>query len=402
MRRKASFPKTQECGSPSDRAGFWVQQGSGSAAYRAFVPKPLPPDPSLRVDLSVQRLLERASFAVGRLDGIGRLLPGPDELLYSYVRKEAVLSSQIEGTQSSLADLLLHESSAAPGVPLDDVREVSNYIGALHRGIELLKTLPLSLRLIREVHRLLVQGTRGEHHTPGEFRRSQNWIGGTMPGNAYFVPPPPHEVMPALDNLEKFFHNTELPALLKAGLVHAQFETIHPFLDGNGRVGRMLIPLMLVAESALERPWLYVSLYFKKHRNRYYELLQKVRTHGAWEEWISFYLDGIAVVAEQATSTIRKLLALFERDRNALERSRGGSPYQRMAVHSNLEVYEHLRRKIAITIPETALACNTTKPTVARAVTDLEQLGIVKEVTGKARGRVYLYSGYLEILNEES
>jgi Fic family protein len=402
MRRKASLTKRNEAERPSDRAGFWVQQGSGSAAYRAFVPNPLPPDPALQIDAATQRLLERASFAVGRLDGIGRLLPGPDELLYSYVRKEAVLSSQIEGTQSSLADLLLHESSAAPGVPLDDVREVSNYIAALSHGIDLLKTLPLSLRLIRELHRILVQGTRGEHQAPGEFRRSQNWIGGTMPGNAYFVPPPPHEVMPALDKLEKFLHSVELPALLKAGLAHAQFETIHPFLDGNGRVGRMLIPLVLVSEGVLERPWLYVSLHFKRNRSQYYDLLQRVRTNGAWEEWITFYLEGTATVAEQATSTIRKLLTLFERDRGAVERSRSGSVYQRVAVHSNLEVYEHLRRRLAITVPETARACNTTKPTVTRAIADLEQLGIVKEVTGKARGRVYLYRAYLDILNEET
>lgn len=274
---------------------------------------------------------------MGRLDGIGRLLPGPDELLHSYVRKEAVLSSQIEGTQSSLADLLLHESSAAPGAPLDDVREVSNYIGALNHGVELLETLPLSLRLIRELHRSLVSGTRGAHQAPGEFRRSQNWIGGTMPGNAYFVPPPAHEVMPALDKFEKFLHNAELPALLKAGLVHVQFETIHPFLDGNGRVGRMLIPLVLVAEGALERPWLYVSLHFKRNRSQYYDLLQRVRTHGAWEDWIAFYLDGIAAVAEQATSTIRKLLALFKRDRAAVEASRVGSTYQRVAERGDVK-----------------------------------------------------------------
>lgn len=350
----------------------------------------------------MQRRLEIASLAVGRLDGIGRLLPGPDELLYSYVRKEAVLSSQIEGTQSSLADLLLHESSAAPGVPLDDVREVSNYIGALNHGIELLKKLPLSLRLIREVHNILVQGARGEHQSPGEFRRSQNWIGGTMPGNAYFVPPPPHEVMPALHDFEKFLHSEELPTLLKAGLAHAQFETIHPFLDGNGRVGRMLIPLILVAQNTFDRPWIYVSLYFKRHRARYYDLLQAVRTHGAWEQWINFYLDGIANVSNQATHTIRRLLALFERDRAIVAASRSGSVYQRVAVQSNLDIYEYARKRIAITLPDAARACNTTKPTVARAVGDLEKLGILKEITGKPRSRVYLYSEYLAILNDDA
>ena len=248
----------------------------------------------------MQRRIEAASLALGRLDGIGRLLPGPDELLYSYVRKEAVLSSQIEGTQSSVADLLMHEHSAAPGVPLDDVREVSNYIRALSHGVERLKTLPLSVRLIREVHELLVTGTRGATSAPGEVRKSQNWIGGTSPANAVFVPPPSHEVMPALGSLERYLHSEEGPTLIKAGLAHAQFETIHPFLDGNGRVGRILIPLVLVAAGVLERPWLYMSLHFKRQRARYYELLQRIRTEGAWEEWLEFYLEGVASVADEA------------------------------------------------------------------------------------------------------
>jgi Fic family protein len=376
--------------------------GSGGAAYRAFVPAPLPPDPPLHIDEHLQLKLEAAGLALGRLDGIGRLLPGPDELLYSYVRKEAVLSSQIEGTQSSLADLLLHENSAAPGVPLDDVQEVSNYIRAMNHGIDLLKTLPLSLRLIREVHKVLVEGTRGAHQTPGEFRRSQSWIGGSMPGNAAFVPPPPNEVMPALGALEKYLHADGAPALVKAGLVHAQFETIRPFLDGNGRVGRMLIPLLMVAEGALERPWLYVSLHFKRHRATYYELLQRVRTHGAWEQWLSFYLDGVAQIAAEAVEKIRELLALFERDRKAVGGSRGGSIYQRVALHSNLEVYEYMRRQIAIRIPEAAEALGTTKPTVARALDELTGLGIAREVTGKPRNRLYVYQEYLDVLNRDT
>lgn len=303
-------------------------------------------------------------MALGRLDGIGRLLPGPDELLYSYVGKEAVLSSQIEGTQSSLADLLLHEHSAVPGVPLEDVQEVSNYIRAMNHGIELLSSLPLSLRLIREVHKVLVEGTRGALQTPGEFRRSQNWIGGSMPGDAVFVPPPPHEVMPALGAFEKFIRYKDVPTLLKAGLLHVQFETIHPFLDGNGRVGRMLIPLLFVAEGVLERPWLYMSLHFKRHRARYYELLQSVRTRGAWEPWLTFYLVGVAHVADEAVAKVRELLALFERDREKVGGSRSGSNYQRVALHSNLDVFEYLRRRIAIRIPEAADALATTKPTV--------------------------------------
>jgi Fic family protein len=397
-----SFTTQEKPQAGTTRAGTWVKQGTGATAYRAFIPKALPPTPPLQIDAQLQRRLEIAGLAVGRLDGIGRLLPGTDDLLYSYVRKEAVLSSQIEGTQSSLADLLLHENSAVPGVPAEDVEAVSNYIGALSHGIALLKNLPLSLRLIREVHQVLVKGTRGENKTPGEFRRSQNWIGGPTPGDAMFVPPPPHEVMPALGDLEKYLHTDRLPVLLKIGLVHAQFETIHPFLDGNGRVGRMLIPLMLVADGILERPWLYVSLHFKRHRSRYYELLQRVRTHGRWEEWLAFFLDGVAIVADGAVQKIRQLLDLFENDRRSVAGTRGGSIYGRAALQINLDIYEHLRRRIAIRIPQTAVDCNTTKPTVARALTDLESLGIAREVTGKPRNRLYVYQRYLDILNSDT
>lgn len=402
MARPRSFTKAPDQNPSSSRAGRWIAQGSGDAAYRAFVPNPLPPAPPLSIDARLQRQLEAAGLAVGRLDGIGRLLPGPDELLYSYIRKEAVLSSQIEGTQSSLADLLLHEHSAIPGVSIDDVQEVSNYIGAMNHGIELLKSLPLSLRLIREVHRVLVGGSRGATQAPGEFRRSQNWIGGTSPSNAVFVPPPPHEVIPALGALEKYIYSDELPALMKAGLVHAQFETIHPFLDGNGRVGRMLIPLLLVAQGVLERPWLYMSLHFKRHRARYYDLLQRVRTHGAWEEWLDFYLEGVARVADEAVAKIRELLALFERDRAKVAESRSGSIYQRVALQSNLDVYEYLRRQVAVRIPEAASALGTTKPTVARALDDLTRLGIAKEVTDKPRNRLWVYLEYIDVLNRDS
>jgi Fic family protein len=312
-----------------------------------------------------------------------------------------VLSSQIEGTQSSIADLLLHENQASPGVVLEDVQEVSNYIGALSYGIDRLSTLPLSLRLIRESHERLVHGTRGDKKAPGEFRRSQNWIGGSKPSDAMFVPPPPHELQDILSAFEKFLHSQEYPVLLKVGLAHAQFETIHPFLDGNGRVGRMLIALMLVAEGVLERPWLYVSLHFKKHREKYYHLLQEVRTQGNWEEWLVFFLEGVTTIADQATEKIRALMALFERDRKVVEQSRKGSIYQSVALQSNLTVYDYLKKRIAIRIPETAEACGTTKPTVKRAIEDLQQLGIVAEITGKPRNKVYIYSEYLEILNQD-
>ncbi len=385
----------------SERAGRWVRQGSDETSYEAFIPAPLPPVPAITVDSALQRRLEAAGLALGRLDGIGRLLPGPEELLYSYIRKEAVLSSQIEGTQSSIADLLLHENQAVPGVVLEDVQEVSNYIGALSYGVDRLSTLPLSLRLIRESHERLVHGTRGDQKAPGEFRRSQNWIGGSKPSDAMFVPPPPHELPDILSAFEKFLHSAEYPILLKVGLAHAQFETIHPFLDGNGRVGRMLIALMLVAEGVLERPWLYVSLHFKQHRDTYYRLLQEVRTQGNWEEWLIFFLKGVATVANQATEKIRALMALFERDRKVVEQSRKGSIYQSVAVQSNLTVYDYLKKKIAIRIPETAEACGTTKPTVKRAIEDLQQLGIVTEATGKPRNKVYIYNEYLAILNQD-
>jgi Fic family protein len=355
----------------------------------------------LVIDAPLQRRLEAAGLALGRLDGIGRLLPGPDELLYSYIRKEAVLSSQIEGTQSSLADLLLHENSAAPGVPLEDVQEVSNYIAAMNHGSKLLEKLPLSLRLLREVHEVLVTGTRGTHKRRGEFRKTQNWIGGEQPSAATFVPPPPSEVPAALNALEKYLHADQMPTLVKVGLVHVQFETIHPFLDGNGRVGRMLIPLMLVSEGILERPWLYVSLHLKRHRSTYYDLLQRVRTHGAWEDWLDFFLDGVTAVADSAVAKIRQLLQLFETDREAVASTRGGSIYGRAALQMNVAVYEYLRRQVAIRIPETAAACGTTKPTVARVLQDLENLGIVHEVTGKPKGRLYVYQRYVDILNRD-
>lgn len=402
MATKAAF--TSPLAQPgSTRAGRFVTQGEGPSRFQAFLPSPLPPDPPVRFGAVMQELLERASLAVGRLDGIARLLPDHDAFLYMYVRKEAVLSSQIEGTQSSLTDLLLHENEAAPGVPLADVEEVSSYVRAMSHGLDLLRTrLPLSLRLIREVHRVLVSGTRGGDKTPGEFRRSQNWIGGSRPGNARFVPPPPHEVMPALDNLEKFLHDqpTRTPALLKAGLAHAQFETVHPFLDGNGRVGRLLITMILIAEGVLAEPMLYMSLHFKRNQREYYDRLQQVRTDGDWEGWLDFYLDGIASVATQATDTIKKVLRLFEEDRSKVLGARDGSIYQRAAAQSNALVHEHICRRALVTIAGAAQALSISKPTVTRALQDMEALGIVREVTGKSRNRLYLYSKYLELLDE--
>jgi Fic family protein len=352
----------------------------------------------------MQRRLEAASLSLGRLDGIGRYLPDADVFLYMYIRKEAVLSSQIEGTQSTLSDLLLHENVSAPGVPTEDVREVSNYVSAMHHGLELLQKLPLCMRVVREVHGVLLSGTRGQDKTPGEFRHSQNWFGGSRPGNARFVPPPPHEVAPALSALEKFLNDEAEPMspLIKAGLAHAQFETIHPFLDGNGRVGRLLITLIFLASGVLARPLLYMSLHFKRHRQEYYERLQRVRTEGDWEGWLDFYLDGVVAVASQAAETVDRLLRLFERDRQAVLTSRGGTIYQQAAAQSNLHVYEYLRRRAVLGIPEAATALSLSKPTVARAVSELAVLGIAREITGKARNRVFVYQKYVDVLNEEA
>jgi Fic family protein len=341
-------------------------------------------------------------MALGRLDGIGRFLTDADSWLYAWVRREAVLSSQIEGTQSSLSDLLMHEHQAAAGVPLEDVQEVSNYVAAMNHGISQLGKLSLSLRLIREVQRVLVTGARGGRSAAGEFRRTQVWIGGTSVETAKFVPPPANEIVAALGKLETFIHESTLPALLQAGLVHAQFETIHPFLDGNGRVGRILIPLLLVEQGAMDRPWLYMSLYFKRHRSSYYDALQRVRTEGDWEGWIGFFLDGVAEVSRESVDLIERLMKLIERDRAKVAGARGGSVYQQAARTSNLAVFEQLRRRLAVRIPEVVKATGISKPTVARALHELEELRIAREVTGRKRDRVYIYREYVAMMNSET
>src|SRR5471030_3146541 len=300
----------------NQRLGRYVTTLWGGEQVRAFVPPPLQPTPAVRLE-SIQLALERANHALGRLDGLAPVLPDLSRFIYAYVRKEAVLSSQIEGTQSSLSDLLLFESDEAPGVPVDDVQEVSNYVAALNHGMARLRGgFPLSLRLIREIHEILLSKGRGSDKQPGEFRRSQNWIGGTRPGNAAFVPPPPEFVMECMGQLELFLHEERagLPLLIKAALVHAQFETIHPFLDGNGRLGRLLITLLLSTEKVLTGPVLYLSLYFKIHRDRYYELLNGTRESGDWESWIEFFLEGVLAISEQASETAREILTLIKND----------------------------------------------------------------------------------------
>jgi Fic family protein len=380
----------------STRAGRWVRQQSGPEGYAAFIPAPLPPRPPLAFGPELLHLSDAAGRALGRLEGISASLD-PDRLLYMYVRKEAVLSSSIEGTQSTLSDLLRYETDVAPGTPLDDVREVSRYVAALQHGIERVRSgsLPLSLRLLREIHKVLMEGgKRGGTQAPGEFRRTQNWIGGTRPGNARFVPPPPPEMRKALDNLERFLHDEHgtTPPVTKAGLAHAQFETIHPFLDGNGRVGRLLISLVLVVDGVLSQPFLYLSLYFRERRADYYEALQRVRTHGDWEGWLRFYLIGVEAVANQAADTTRALLDLYERDRARVQ-SLG------KAAGSALAVYDILRRRLLVSAPKAAEEAGITWPTANAALQRLAQLGIVAETSGRQRDRLYTYTRQLEILD---
>ncbi len=374
---------------------FEVASTAGEVV-RAFIPTPLPPVPPLDLTGQRQKRLEAALLACGRLDGIAAMLPDPDLFLYTYVRREAVLSSQIEGTQSSLSDLLLFELEDVPGVPLDDVVEVSNYVAALEHGLTRLRGgFPLSNRLIREVHEKLLARGRGADKQPGEFRRSQNWIGGTRPGNALFVPPPPNLVEACMAQLEVFLHADDdgLPTLVRAALAHVQFETIHPFLDGNGRVGRLLIALILFESNVLRQPLLYLSLFFKQHREEYYRLLGLVRTSGDWESWLDFFLDGVAQTAGQAVETAHRLLALF-RDDAARVQDLG------RAAASALRVFDALRARPLSSIGTIVERTGAAYPTVARAVEFLETLGIVREVTGRKRERVFGYTHYLDILNE--
>ena len=339
--------------------------------------------------------LDRALLALGRLDGAAATLPDAHLLLYTFVRKEAVLSSQIEGTQSSLSDLLTHELGESPGVPVEDVAEVSRYVAAMSHGLERLKGgFPLSNRLLREMHGILLAEGRGAEKTPGQFRRSQNWIGGTRPGSAAFVPPPPEEVNTCMGDLERFLHS-DTPTLLKAALAHLQFESIHPFLDGNGRIGRLLITLLLCHEGTLREPLLYCSLYFKQHRQEYYSQLNAVRETGDFERWIQFFATGIRVSAEQATLTGQRVSTVFQEDRNRLRQLGRLAP-------ASLLVQEMLQSKPLATIATLTKTTGLTTPTVTQALRELERLGIVRETTGRARGRIYSYVRYLDALNAET
>jgi len=378
-----------------DLQGHYVTISTVGEAAQAFVPEPLPPNPSLDWMPDLRSKFDQALLALGRLDSISTFLPDISLFLYMYVRKEAVLSSMIEGTQSSLSDLLLFELDMEPGVPLDDVREVSNYVAAMDYGLKrLAEGFPLSLRLIKEMHGVLLYKGRGSNQTPGEFRRTQNWIGGTRPGNAAFVPPPADKVLECMGKLELFLHDQPqpTPALLKAALAHVQFETIHPFLDGNGRLGRLLITLLLCEQKMLREPMLYLSLYFKSHRQYYYELLNGVRLSGNWEAWLDFFAEAVIVTATQAVDTARQLIDLANEDRDRIS-DLGRAAASTLRVHRAL-----LERPITASgwlVKKTGI----TPATVNKCLRHLERLGIVRELTSRRRNRVFSYTGILEIMN---
>lgn len=379
----------------NQRVGHYESTLFHGESVRAFIPPPLPPIPPVQLT-GMLRLLEEANQAVGRLDGLASILPDAALFIYTYIRKEAVLSSQIEGTQSSLSDLLLFEMHDAPGVPLGDAQETSNYVAAMSHGLTRLREgFPLSLRLMREIHAILLADGRGSNKEPGEFRRSQNWIGGSRPGNAAFVPPPPDEVLRCMGDLEKFLHEErpDLPVLVRAALMHVQFETIHPFLDGNGRLGRLLITFLLCSTGSLRDPLLYLSLYLKANRDTYYSLLTSVRKTGDWETWVEFFLTGVRDTARQAVSTAQEIHTLFEQDLKRVQ-TLG------RAANSTARVYRHAQQNPVISIVKAAQHSGLTFPTVSDAVEHLERIGILKEITGRQRGRLYVYTAYLSILSE--
>ena len=368
----------------------------GGETVRAFLPTALPPDPELTIDVELREEIDQALLALGRLDSVSSLLPDTSLFLHMYVRKEAVLSSQIEGTQSSLSDLLLFEIDEAPGVPFDDVSEVSNYVRALEHGVRRVREgLPISGRLFREIHAELLAKGRGSEKRPGEYRTSQNWIGGERPGTATFVPPPPDRVADCMGELEKFLHNQpeRTSTLQKAALAHVQFETIHPFLDGNGRLGRLLTTLLLVSEGVLREPLLYLSLYLKTHRDTYYELLQRVRREGDWEAWLEFFVRGVRQTADQAVASAQNLARLFKEDRDKIQE------LGRIAG-SALQVHFALQQHPIQTVNSAKERTGLSVPTVTAVMKSLEGAGIVRELTGKQRYRVFGYARYLDILNE--
>jgi Fic family protein len=389
-------PSASHSGGPAGdprRAGIYQQQLAG---YRAFIPSPLPPKPPISLTGEIHRLLSAADLALGRLDGSILILPNPDLFVMMYVRKEAVLSSQIEGTQSSLQDVLAAEAHLNDPDAPKDVEEVINYVAAMNHGLDRLSGLPISVRLFREIHAVLLKGVRGSRLSPGELRTTQNWIGpgGCTLKEATFVPPPADIVPAALGDLERFLHdNHDLPTLVKIGLAHAQFETIHPFLDGNGRVGRLLITFLLVSSGVLNKPVLYLSYYLKQNRAEYYELLQRIRERGAWEDWLGFFLRGVSEVSAQAAETARRILALREADRARIADGLG------RAAGSGHRVLEHLFRKPIVSVNSVSELLQNTYPAANELVGRLEQIGVLHEITGQARNRRFRYDAYVNLFD---
>lgn len=377
--------------------GTYVEVATAGERFQAFVPAPLPPDPPIDWSPALRRRFDDALVELGRLDALTAHLPNAALLLYSFIRKEAVLSSQIEGTQSSLADLLLYEIDEQPGVPIEDAREVSRCVAALEHGLARLRSgIPISMRLLREMHEVLLAHPGGRGKTPGEVRRSQVWIGGTRPGNASFVPPPANALADCLKPLERFVNDEPeaTPTLLKAALAHVQFETIHPFLDGNGRIGRLLIVLQLVADGVLREPMLYPSIYFNTHRARYYALLNDVRRDGEWERWLEFFAEGVKASAAQAVATANALLALIDADRRRIA-TLG------RAARSALDVHQALQRQPIATATRLAKLTGITPATINRSLAHLEDLDIVTELTRRKRDRIFSYQSYVETLAAE-
>lgn len=376
------------------RAGRYITQPTG---YRAFMPAPLPPQPTLALGGELQGLLSAADRALGRLDGSVLTLPNPDLFVFMYVRKEAVLSSQIEGTQSSLQDLLAAEAQLFEQTLPHDVDEVINYVRAMNHGLARLAELPVSVRLIREIHAELMRGVRGGRLQPGELRTSQNWIGpaGCTLNTATFVPPPHHAVPAALGDLETFLHAAdELPPLVKIALAHVQFETIHPFLDGNGRVGRLLITFLLTERGVLHKPVLYLSHYFKQHRQTYYEHLQAVRDQGAWEAWLAFFLRGVIAVAGEAAETARRILQLREQHRAAITAQLG------RAAGNGHKVLESLFDRPIVAVNDVQKMTGTTYAAANSLVSRLVKLDVLSEMTGYARNRRFRYAPYIALFND--
>ena len=377
----------------SIRAGQYVRQPSG---YRAFIPAPLPPNPPVQITGELQALLSEASLALGRLDGSIQTLPNSDLFVFMYVRKEAVLSSQIEGTQSSLHDVLAAEAKIFMPDQPSDVNEVVNYVGAMNLGLKLLEDLPVSIRLIRKIHERLLQGVRGSNLSPGELRTKQNWIGppGCTLKEAAFVPPPHHEVPQKLAELELFFHNAQLPLLITVGVVHSQFETIHPFLDGNGRVGRLLISFLLTERQILQKPVLYLSHYFKLHRESYYDHLQAVRERGDWEGWLKFFLRGVIEVSGEAARTAGNILSLREKHRTAINENLGTS------VRNGHHLLEYLYERPIVSVGDVRNLTGTTYTAANNLVTQMVKNGILHEITGRVRNRRFMYRDYVNLFHD--